>query len=212
MRFNSKKNRKICNTPDGENDEKDLDQPRYLDELVEDFLTRTRRLLIVGEIDDIMSSHICSYIQMFDVVSDPIYIYINSQGGCVSSGYAIIDQIISCQCPVYTIVRGQAHSMGAMIAAFGDKGCRYITPNSSMMLHSVVVQSPPDQIERYMEMMDFIEEDYDHKIHDLSKRLKITRYQLLRTMTDTKWMTSEKAIEIGLVDGLWTPTLENNIK
>jgi len=185
--------------------------PIQLDELVDEFLLQTRRLLVVGEINEISSTYICSYLQLFSLTKDPVYMYINSPGGCLSSGYAIIDQMLACRYPIYTIIRGQGHSMGAMIAAFGTKGHRYATPNSSIMLHSVIIQNPPDSIDRHTAMMNYLIEDSNRKVANLAKRLKLTTKQLTELMNTTKWMSPKQAIKIGLIDGIWTPRLERSV-
>lgn len=182
--------------------------PIHIDEIVEEWLVRTRRLLVVGEINEIASTHICSYLQLFSLQSDPVYMYINSPGGCLASGYAIIDQMLACSCPVYTIVRGQGHSMAAMIAAFGQKGHRYSTPNSSLMLHSIIIQNAPDSIERHNQMTGYIEADYKRKVATLARRMKVTTKKLMELMSETQWMSPKQAIKIGLIDGIWTPNKE----
>lgn len=175
---------------------------------VEDFLIRTGRVSIVGKIDEIMSAHVCDRLQMLSVIKEPIYIYINSPGGCLSAGYAIIDQMSISQCPIYTIVRGQAHSMGAIIAAFGNKGCRYAMPNSSIMLHDMIIQDSPGSICQYKEMIAYSERDFRRKMKELAKRLKLSTKQLMDLLEKTKWMSPKQAIEIGLIDGIWNKRLE----
>jgi len=69
---------------------------------------------------------------------EPIYIVINSPGGHVTDGFAILDAINSAKemgSKVYTIATGVAASMGAFLLAAGTKGCRYCTPNAEVMLH-----------------------------------------------------------------------------
>lgn len=182
--------------------------PICQDEMVEDFLIRTRRIMLVGEINEIVSTHICNQLQMLSLIKEPIYLYINSPGGDLSSGYGIIDQMMISPCPIYTIIRGQAHSMGAIIAAFGERGHRYSTPNSSIMLHSIIIQNPPNPIETHTIMTDYIQKDYLRKIVNFAKRLKITAKQLKELMNKTQWLSPEQAIKIGLIDGIWNTRLE----
>ena len=182
-----------------------------LDEIIEEFFLRTRRVLVVGEINEVSSTYICSNLQLLSLKSDPIYMYINSPGGCLASGYAIIDQMLMCKCPVYTIVRGQGYSMGALIAAFGTKGCRYATPNSSMMLHSIVIQSPSVALEQHSEMTQYVQDDYMRKIAALSKRMKLNKQQLVKLMEKTRWMSPKNAMKIGLIDGVWTQSKELSV-
>lgn len=64
-----------------------------------------------------------------------IKFYINSPGGSVVDGMAIIDTMNHIPNDVSTIVVGIAASMGAMIASFGKKGKRFALPNSEIMIH-----------------------------------------------------------------------------
>lgn len=185
--------------------------PIMVNEQVEDFLIKTRRLLLIGEIDEMAAAHICSYLQMFSLSKKPVYLYISSPGGCLASGYAIIDQMLACRCPVYTVIRGLAHSMGAIIAMFGQKGHRYSMPNSSLMLHSIVIHNPPDSIERHIKMVTHLKEDYNKKVSDMARRSKLSFKQLVDLMEETKWMTPKQAIGFGLIDGIWTPKMERAV-
>ncbi len=200
-----------CDSDEEQKKDMAIEIPMILDDVAEDLLVRTRRLLLVGEINEVVSTHICSYLQVLSLKKDPVFMYIDSPGGCISAGYAIIDQMMSCRCPIYTIVRGKAHSMGAIIAAYGTKGHRYSMPNSSFMLHSMLVACPQDSIEKQSTMMKHLEADYIKKIADLSKRMKITKPKLIQLMIDTKWMSPQGAMKIGLVDGIWTPSKERKV-
>jgi ATP-dependent Clp protease protease subunit len=187
------------------------ESPLHFDALVEEFLLRTRRILVVGTIDEELSTRICSYLQLYSTTGKPIYMYINSLGGCVSSGYAIVDQMSMCNCPIYTIVRGNAYSMGAIIAAFGDKKHRYATPNSSMMLHSVIINSSPESIEKHGRMTSYIQDDYNKKIQSLARKMKLGKKKLKELMNETRWMSTQQAMSIGLIDAVWTPRMEREV-
>lgn len=203
--------RKSCGEPEEcKHDDGPVD-PIPLDAIVEDFLVRTRRLMLVGEIDERTSAHICSFLQVFSLEDGPIYMYINSPGGSLSDGYAIIDQMIACPNPIHTIVRGQAHSMGAIIAAFGEKGHRYAMSNSSLMVHSPTIFNPPCTIEQHEKMFDFTTIDYTQKMRGLAKQLGVTKKRLLELMAETRWMVPKQAMQIGLIDGIWTPKMEREI-
>ena len=64
-----------------------------------------------------------------------IPIIINSEGGCVYNATKIVDLLASCDKEIVTICRGAAFSAAALIFSCGDR--RYVTPHSSLMLHSV---------------------------------------------------------------------------
>ena len=61
--------------------------------------------------------------------------YINSPGGSVTAGLAIIDTMKHIKNPISTVCVGIAASMGAMILLSGDKGKRFALPHSEVMIH-----------------------------------------------------------------------------
>ena len=74
------------------------------------------------------------YLQAEDADSD-ISLYINSPGGEITSGLAILDTMQFVKPDVATICIGQASSMGAILLAGGTKGKRSALPNSRVMIH-----------------------------------------------------------------------------
>ena len=64
-----------------------------------------------------------------------ISMYINSPGGSVTAGLAILDTMRMVKCPVATYCVGQAASMGAILLSAGEKGKRHALPNSRIMIH-----------------------------------------------------------------------------
>ena len=65
----------------------------------------------------------------------PIYMYINSPGGDISAGMAIIDTMYFVKPEIHTICIGMAASMGAVILSQGSEGKRFALPNSEVMIH-----------------------------------------------------------------------------
>jgi len=102
-----------------------------------DFFTKTRTIFAYGEINTGMAYDIGSRLKYLDYVDseEPITIEINSPGGDVASGLAIIDTMNYIEAPVKTVVCGMAASMAALIAASGTKGMRYALPHSTIMIH-----------------------------------------------------------------------------
>jgi ATP-dependent Clp protease protease subunit len=69
-----------------------------------------------------------------------IFLYINSPGGSVSSGFAIYDTMQYVKPDVATMCIGQAASFAAVLLAGGTKGKRYALPNSRVLLHQPWLQ------------------------------------------------------------------------
>jgi len=171
-----------------------------------------RAISINGEVNGGMSTFVCGTLQAYGDSKDPVYLYINSPGGSVRDGYAIIDQMTVSPFPVYTIVRGQAGSMAAIIAAYGTKGCRFITKRSAAMIHSVLVGGGEyESIEKVMDQLSYIQQEFDRNITDMAKRMSISKPKLRELMKGTEWLTPSQAIKIGLVDGFWTKQMEAGV-
>lgn len=73
--------------------------------------------------------------------NSPITMVIDSPGGNIQAGLALIDVMKGCSCEIRTLVLGMAASMGAVIAAAGTKGQRYISEHSRVMVHEPLLQS-----------------------------------------------------------------------
>jgi len=100
-------------------------------------LLKERIIFITGGIEDYMSNLIVAQL-LFLEAEDPkkdIYIYINSPGGSVTAGMAIIDTMNHIKPDVATVCLGMAASMGSLILSQGKKGKRFILPNAEVMIH-----------------------------------------------------------------------------
>ena len=100
-------------------------------------LLRERIVFIGGPINDDVANIIVAQL-LFLESEDPkkdISIYVNSPGGSVSAGLAIIDTMNHIKPKVSTVGVGIAASMGALILSSGEKGMRYALPNAEVMIH-----------------------------------------------------------------------------
>lgn len=100
-------------------------------------LLKENIIFLGGPIDDDVANIIIAqllFLQSEDPKKD-IRLYINSPGGHVSAGLAIIDTMNHIKNDVSTVCVGMAASMGAVILASGAKGKRYSLPNSEIMIH-----------------------------------------------------------------------------
>ena len=100
-------------------------------------LLKDRIVFVSGEVEDGMANAIVAQL-LFLQAADPqkeISMYINSPGGSVTAGLAILDTMKMLKCPVATYCVGQAASMGAILLSAGEKGRRHALPNSRIMIH-----------------------------------------------------------------------------
>lgn len=100
-------------------------------------LLKDRIIFIGTEINDQIANTIIAQL-LFLRMEDPkkeVNLYVNSPGGQITAGLAILDTMQFLGCPINTYCIGQAVSMAALLVAAGTKGKRYALPNSRIMLH-----------------------------------------------------------------------------
>lgn len=100
-------------------------------------LLKERIVFLGGPIDDSVANLVVAQL-LFLASEDPkkdISFYINSPGGHVSSGLAIVDTMNHIQPDVSTVCVGMAASMGAVLLSAGKKGKRFALPNAEIMIH-----------------------------------------------------------------------------
>ena len=132
-----------------------------------------------------------------------ISLYINSPGGSITDGMAIVDTINNIKCPVSTICVGMAASMGAVLLASGAKGKRFATPNAEILIHQPLISGGLSG------QTTEIKIHADHMVktrEKLNKLLSERTGQNLETIErDTErdnYMTAQEALEYGLIDGI----------
>lgn len=100
-------------------------------------LLKENIIFLSGPIDDHVANTVIAQL-LFLQSEDPkkeISLYLNSPGGSVTAGMAIIDTMNHIKNDVSTVCVGIAASMGAVILSAGEKGKRYILPNAEVMIH-----------------------------------------------------------------------------
>ena len=100
-------------------------------------LLRERIIFLNGEINDTVSALVCAQLLFLEAENPkkPINLYINSPGGSITAGLAILDTMNLVEPDIVTYCLGQAASMGAVLLAAGTKGKRYSLPNSRILIH-----------------------------------------------------------------------------
>lgn len=100
-------------------------------------LLKDRIIFLSGPIDDHTANLVIAQL-LFLNSEDPkkdISLYINSPGGVVTDGLAIIDTMNHIEADVSTVCVGMAASMGAVILSAGKKGKRFVLPHAEVMIH-----------------------------------------------------------------------------
>src|ERR1035437_1661374 len=100
-------------------------------------LLKENIIFLAGPIDDAVASTVIAqflFLQSQDPKKD-ISLYVNSGGGSVTAGMAIIDTMNNLKNDISTVCVGIAASMAAVILSSGKKGKRLIMKNAEVMMH-----------------------------------------------------------------------------
>jgi ATP-dependent Clp protease protease subunit len=164
------------------------------------------RIVFLGEqVHDVSANLIVAQL-LFLAAEDPdkdISFYINTPGGSVSAGMAILDTMNHIKPDVSTICVGMAASMGAVLLASGAKGKRYCLPNSEVMIHQPLggARGQATDIKIHADHIIFTRE----KLNRILAEQTGQPYERLCQDTERdNYMTAEQAKEYGLVDQIIT--------
>lgn len=100
-------------------------------------LLKDRIIMLTGPVEDNIANSVIAQLLFLDAQDNTkdIYLYVNTPGGSVSAGLAIVDTMNFIKSDVQTIVMGVAASMGTVIASSGAKGKRFMLPNAEYLIH-----------------------------------------------------------------------------
>ena len=129
----------------------------------------------------------------------PIKLYINSPGGSVYDGLAIIDTMNYIEPDVETIGIGLQASMGAMLLSCGAKGKRFVPPNARIMIHqpsSGTEGKITDQEIALKEGIYLKKRLAEIFAKNTGKKLE----QVEKDMDRDNWMSAEEAVKYGIID------------
>ena len=168
-------------------------------------LLKERIIFLGTPIEDTISSLTIAQL-LFLESEDPdkdIYLYINSPGGIITSGFGIYDTMQYIKPDVATICMGQAASMGAFLLAGGAKGKRSALPNSRIMIHQPLggaegqaadIRIQADEILRMKSQLNKI----------LAKNTGQTVKKIEIDTDRDNFMTANEAKRYGIIDSILT--------
>ena len=164
-------------------------------------LLKERIVFLNGGVDDAVANSICAQL-LFLEAEDPdsdITFQINSPGGVITSGMAILDTMNYIKPDINTIVIGQACSMGSVIACKGTPGKRQILPHARHLIHQPLggAQGQASDIEinarEIMRMKDMLVNIY-------SEQTGQTPDKIINDIDRDNIMTAHQSVAYGLAD------------
>lgn len=127
----------------------------------------------------------------------PIYLYINSFGGSIFSGFSAMDALVESKLPIVTIVDGVCASAATFLSVVGKK--RLITKHSYMLIHQLSsihwgkYEEFKDNMENLDKFMELIKEIY-------GRYAEIPEEKLNEILKHDIFLNSEECLEYKLVD------------
>ena len=168
-------------------------------------LLRDRIIMVGGEIEPNMANSIVAQL-LFLESENPnadISMYINSPGGDVSAGWAIMDTMQYIKSPVSTIGMGLVASMGSVLLAAGERGKRFVLPNTQVMIHQPMAGAQGQITDMEIQLTQF-QKNKKSLVKQMAGFTGRKEKEVFDAMERDNWMTPTEAKDFGLIDGVLT--------
>jgi len=164
-------------------------------------LLKERIIMLNGVVDD-NSCNVIVAQMLFLESEDPdaeILFYINSPGGSVTAGMAVIDTMNFIKCDVRTIVAGEACSMGSLLAASGTNGKRMMLKHGTHMIHQVLAGYKGQASDIEIHTNETLR--WKKALNDVYVNVTGKPYSVIEKDTDRdNFMTAGESVAYGLAD------------
>ncbi len=160
------------------------------------------RIVVLGtDVNDEIANYITAQLLYLEGQDNekPIWLYINSPGGSVTSGMAIYDTMQFVEPEVGTICMGLGASMGQFLLCAGAPGKRYALPHARIMMHQPLggVQGQATDIAIQAEQMAYTKRLLQERI---AQHTGQTYEQIEADSDRDRWFTAEEAKDYGIID------------
>ena len=160
---------------------------------------------LYGDIDEDKAANACGMmISLSKLNSDPIELYVSTNGGSADEMYALVDLMMHLKksgVEIESVGLGKVMSAGVMILAAGTKGKRRAGKHTRFMLHSLQAASQGSLPGMKTDIKNFSEMQEKY-IQALSEMINLSYKDLKKIVNkniDT-YFGAEKAIEMGIID------------
>lgn len=167
---------------------------------ITDTMLQQRKIWCVGEISS--ESAVSLILQLHHLEHEdptaPITMYVNSPGGSVSDGLAILDTMHAMKAPITTVCVAEAASMGALLFVSGRE--RLMLPNAHVMIHDPLIQSVGGsalEVERRSKRLMKTRERVGRLLAEATGH---TPEEILDITATDRYFDAEEALEFGLAD------------
>jgi len=168
-------------------------------------LLKERVVFLVGPVTEVTANLIVAQLLFLESENPDkdIFFYINSPGGSVSAGLAVYDTMQFVKPDVSTLCIGQAASMGALLLAAGDKGKRFVLPNSRVMIHQPMggFSGQASDVEIHAREILYLRSRLNEI---LAKHTGQTVEAVAKDTDRDNFLSAEDAVKYGIVDKVLT--------
>ena len=166
-------------------------------------LLKDRIIMLSGEVNDQMANSVIAQLLFLDAQDSEkdIYLYINSPGGVITSGLAMLDTMNFIKSDVQTIAIGMAASMASVLLAGGTKGKRFALPNSTILIHQPSGGAQGQQTESEIAAEEILKtrKKMNQILADATGQ---TVEQIKKDTERDHYMSAQEAKDYGLIDDI----------
>jgi ATP-dependent Clp protease, protease subunit len=178
-----------------------------IDDKIDLALLKSRRIFFSDVVDSSSAKDAIRKLWYLEITDPgkPILFVINSPGGAVDSGFAILDQVYMISSPVTTLITGLAASMGSVLGLCAAPGRRFATPHSRIMIHQPAIHAVVKGQATDLEIQAKEVLKTRHAIIDLYVQATGKSFEEIGKAIDRDmWMSPEEALKFGLLDKVVT--------
>lgn len=183
------------------NDDEEKDKKSEKESPFAEKFLKTRQIILSGEINEENTAKTVEQLLLLESESNkPIYIYIDSPGGSIDSGFGIYDVIRFINAPVYTIGTGLIASMGSIILLAVPKERRLGLPNSHYLIHQPLIGGVAQGVATDLEIQaEEIAKSKEKLIKLISDETGKSVDQVRKDCDRDHWLTADEAKDYGLI-------------
>jgi ATP-dependent Clp protease protease subunit len=165
-------------------------------------LLKKRIIFVQGEIEPNMAVAVVAQLLYLESEGDEdISMYIQSPGGQITAGLAIMDAMRYIKVPVQTLCIGQCASMAAWLLAAGTKGKRMILPNAEVMIHQPLGGMRGQATDIKIAALH-MERTKDRMVKLMASFTGNSEKQVILDIERDNFLTAEQALAYGIVDSV----------
>ena len=149
--------------------------------------------------EDTCNALIAQMLYLASISDDPIKLYLNSPGGSVIDGLAVIDTMNFIKPEVHTLCVGMCASMGAVVLSNGEKGNRMALPHSRVMIHQISSQHKGSYSDLKIEF-ELTQELRKDLYTILANNMETSFEEVERLCDRDNWLRAKEAVDLKIID------------